>query len=66
MGDIFGCNVIHFAVLCVRDAYLKVKNLQVNVELGVVAALIPLVKPILSIQDVSECGCMKQCGVQML
>lgn len=29
------------------------KNLQVNVELGLVAALIPLVWPILSIQDVS-------------
>ena len=32
---------------------MKVKNLQVNAELGVVAAIIPLMHPLFSVQGVS-------------
>ena len=39
-------------ILPPRDAYLKVKSMQVNGELGMVAAIIPLVKPFLTIQGV--------------
>lgn len=42
-------SMIHFPFSCVyRDAYLKIADIQVNVELGLIAAFIPFIKPLLS------------------
>ncbi len=47
-----GLFVLYLLLFSFRDAYLRVKNLQVNVELSLVAALIPLVQPLLSTKEV--------------